>query len=370
MRFFSQLAGVLSLLLVLPVHIAAFNSLIVNTNPNIALSYLDSGAPRGVSNYPTIFAIHGMIFSNLVFQKIMDLAPSLGVRVVAVNRRPFPGSTSLTAAELNVINTGGSGADERAAQLDTRGHEIATFISNFITQFNLPRMSADGKTGGAIILGWSVGAPYALAAISAADSLPTPIKSTFSTNLRSVIVYEAAPIAIGLPTPPQNWNALVDNTIPANLQLQAFGQWLTSYFDHDISKRSLDGLSWVITSPSRTPTLYSIAAAKKLDAMQELGADAQTDLPMLFFFGDQLVASYRKAFYDANVAALFPKLKRSVLCGNKTAAFGINGFWAIQDDQKVNGPKTSVTYKMMSGTNHLGHWDDPSTVLNAIISLA
>ncbi|KAK7055271.1 Alpha/Beta hydrolase protein [Favolaschia claudopus] len=380
MRFFSHFAGVLSILLVLPSHIGAgttsikppakFNTIVVNNSPKVELSYLDTGAPPRVTNYPTIFAIHGMIFTNLVFQKLMDLAPSQGVRVVAINRRPFPGSTPFTDAELNVIYTGGSGDAERQTQLDNRGREISNFIVNFITQNRLPPISNDGKTGGAIILGWSVGAPYAMAALSSADSLPLASRVVLAAYLRSVVIYEAAPIAIGLPTPPQNWNPLVDGSIPADLQLEAFGQFITAYFDQNLAPRSLDALEWVITSPSRTPTLYTIAAAGKLDAMQRLGSDAQTDLPMLFNFGNQLLQSYRKAFYDSATAAQFPRMKKSVLCGSKTAGFGPNGFWAMQDDQKVNGPKVSVTYKMMTGTNHIGHWDDPKIVLSAIMDLS
>ncbi|KAK7055273.1 hypothetical protein R3P38DRAFT_2846113 [Favolaschia claudopus] len=363
----------LSLLLVVPSLALpsprAFKTIVVNSTTNVELSYIDSGAPAGAATYPTIFAIHGIIFSNLVFQKLMDSASSLGVRVVGINRRPFPGSTPFTDAELNVIYTGGSGTAERQAELDARGHELGTFIANFITQFNLPRLSADGKTGGAVLLGWSLGAPFALAAVSAAGSLPPATLETLSANLRSIIVYEPAPLAIGLPTPSQNWNPLVDSTIPADLQLEAFGQWVTAYFDNNIANRNLDDLAWVVTSPSHTPTLYTIAAAGKLDAMQELGADAQTDLPFIFNFASELLGSYRNALFDANTAATFPKLKRSVLCGTKTAAFGVNGFWAIQDDQAANAPQASIAYKMMDGTNHLAIWDNPTTIINTVKSL-
>jgi len=188
--------------------------------------------------------------------------------------------------------------------------------------------------------------------------------------VRSLILYEPAPVALGLPTPAQNWNPLADTTIPADLRLAAFGQWVTAYFDHpNITSRDLDSLSWVLTSTNRTPTIYGIPA-DQLKAMLRLGDDAATDRPVLFFFANQLLAAYRKAFYDAETSALFPHMKRSVLCGTNTAAFGLAGLWAVENDQAVNGPTTEVTYKMINGANHFGHWDDPEETLNAIIDLA
>ncbi|KAJ7130777.1 hypothetical protein C8R43DRAFT_1089921 [Mycena crocata] len=346
-----------------------FQTLVVNATTNVSLSYIDSGAPSTPS-YTTIFAVHGMLFTNLIFEKIIDIAPSHGVRVVAINRRHFPGSTPFTPEELNVVFTGGSGDDERDAQMEARGHEIGTFIATFVQKFHLPPLSADGKEGGSVLLGWSVGAPYQLAAIASADTLSEDTRSVLSAHVRSLILYEPAPIALGLPTPAQNWNPLVDNSIPAPLQLAAFGQWVTAYFDHQsIETRDLDSLSWVLTAPDQSPTLYGIPA-DKLGPMLRLGEDATTDLPFLFFFANQLVKAYRKAFYDGATAALFPKMKKSFLCGDRTAAFGVCGLWAVQDDQAIHGPSTKVTFKFMNGTNHFGHWDDAETVLKTFISLA
>ncbi len=73
-----------------------------------------------------------------------------------------------------------------------------------------------------------------------------------------MITAEPPSIALGLPAPTQNWTFLVDTTVPENLRLPAFGQWCTSYFDHaDIVGRDLDKLSWVLASPSRTPTFFN-----------------------------------------------------------------------------------------------------------------
>ncbi|KAJ7021455.1 hypothetical protein C8F04DRAFT_1273673 [Mycena alexandri] len=352
----------------------SFQTLVVNATTGVELSYIDSGPPAAHGPYTTIFSIHGMIFSNVVFQQMMALAPTQhytqGVRIVAINRRGFPGSTPFTPEELNVTLTGGSGDAEREVQVEARGHEIAMFIAIFIQKFDLPPFSGAGRPGGVVLFGWSVGAPFTTFAIANADTLPEATREVLRSHVRSLILYEAAPIAIGLPTPAQNWTPLVDSTIPASLQLGAFSQWVTAYFDHaSTTNKDLDSLSWVITSPSRVPTLYEIPAAQ-LTAMIQLGPAASTDLPFLFFFGNQLLSTYRKAFYDSSTATLFPNMKRAVLCGNKTAAFGIAGLWAVEADQATSSPQTEVTYEMMSGTNHLGPWDDAAKVLETVIRLA
>ncbi|KAJ7489033.1 hypothetical protein FB451DRAFT_1337031 [Mycena latifolia] len=284
----------------------AFQTLVVNDITGAELSYIDSGAPSHGS-YTTIFAL-------------IDIAPSRGVRVVALNRRSFPGSTPFTPEELNIALTGGSGDDERDVQMEARGHEIGTFIATFIKRFNLPPPSNDGKTGGAILFGWSLGSLSLLAVIGTADTMPEATRSVLSSHVRSLIVYETAPIALGLPVRAQNWNSLLDTTIPEGLRLETFGQWVTAYFDHaNISTRDLDDLSWVVSSVNRTPTIYRMPT-DKLNAL--------------------------------------------------TAAFGINGLWAVEDDQAIHGPNTKIIYKMMSETNHFGHWDDAEKTIESVNDLA
>lgn len=334
----------------------------VNTSAGVELSYIDSGAPAQPS-YITIFAIHGMIFTKEIFQRVIDLAPSKGVRFVALNRRPFPGSTLLSVEELIITETGGTDDSQREALVEARGHEIAIFIDIFIQKFKLPSISSGG---GVAFLGWSIGATFAPMAISSVDSLPQDVLSRLSDYMRSLILYEPAPTALGLPTLKQNWTFLVDNTVPENLRLAAFVQWCTSYFDHtDIVGRDLDKLSWVLASPSRAPTFFNGVPLE----IQRYGEDAATDLPFLFFFSKQILGAYRKAFLDSEV---FPNMRRSFVCGDKTCAFGIAGLWAVQDDsKKLRGAGAKeFHHKIIKGANHFVHWDDPEKALDAFLDMA
>jgi hypothetical protein len=40
------------------------------------------------------------------------------------------------------------------------------------------------------------------------------------------------------------------------------------------------------------------------------------------------------------------------LCGDRTGSFGLAGLWAVEDDEKENGGKRPITFKMIQGANH------------------
>ncbi|KAK0229916.1 hypothetical protein EDD85DRAFT_972584, partial [Armillaria nabsnona] len=342
-------------------------SLVVNSTTGVHLAYLDTGAPAHTSSYTTIFAIHGIVFTNLIFQKVMSVTSSNGVRFVAIQRHPFPGSTPFTNEELNVTLTGGSDDEERDFEIEMRGHEIASFVDIFIQNHNLPHVSDDGKSGSALLLRWSVGGAYIVAAIVSTETLPVNVQTRLGAYVWSLIVYKAAPIALGLPTHSQNWAPLVDTTMPEDLRLPAFSQWCTGYFDHGNITLSLahdlDSLSWILTTLVYVPTFYKIPV-KELDKITRYGSNVATDLPFLFFFANQLNVAYRKAFNDEGIGAIFPLLKRLFMCGDKTGAFGVSGLWAVQDDQLDNG---TVDYKLVPGGNHFMMWDNPETAFSVFM---
>ena len=169
------------------------------------LSYIDSGAPSG--DYITLFAIHGTAFTYSgsfvpvlfrsprhilieiaeVFQKIMVLAAASGVRIVALSRRDYPGSTPLSNKEKAVLN---SGTDEEKAEfLKMRGLEVSTFIKCFDREN--PISPIKGATGGFAILGWSLGNSFALAAVANLDSLSEDLQTWWGDHLRALILYGA-----------------------------------------------------------------------------------------------------------------------------------------------------------------------------------
>ncbi|KAG5718709.1 hypothetical protein E4T56_gene16592 [Termitomyces sp. T112] len=343
----------------------AFNTL--SAGPGVELSYIDSGAPASKHVYTTIVAIHGMCFSNLIFEKMLPVASQKGSRFVALNRRHYPGSTEYSSQELSIVVNGGTD-EQKDAELQARGAEISTFIDNLIQESNIPPISEDRKTGGIILLGWSLGSATALAAIASTHGLSSDARTRLGTRIKSVIFYDPAPIILGFPTPDQNWAPLVDNYIAEGLRLAAFGQWATGYFDHgDLAKRDLSALSWVLPSASRIPTFFNIPPKKYAEAAR-YGGDGFSDLPYMIHFVNQFKAAYRKVVNNPEILKILPDLTSVLLVGESSGAFAIAAMWAVEDDQEqVDGGK-ALKIILIPGINHFWHWDDPESALDGFMA--
>jgi len=100
----------------------------------------------------------------------MAVAPSNGLRFVAVTRRGYPGSTPFSDSETSVATNGT--VDEQTSFLIQRGVEFNMFIHNFSKKFGLPALSKDKTRGGFEVMGWSLGTFFALWTVSAWDALP------------------------------------------------------------------------------------------------------------------------------------------------------------------------------------------------------
>ncbi|TFK38971.1 hypothetical protein BDQ12DRAFT_698364 [Crucibulum laeve] len=313
---------------------------IVVIDTGIEIAYVDSGAPSTQSSYITIIAIHGMCFTAPVFKRVQVMASRRVVRIVALNRRKYPGSTPFTAEELAV----------KDAWLADRGHEIATFTDIFSRENSLPRISDGGEMGGIILLGWSVGVGEANAAIAYAESLPDAVRTGFTSQIRAL----GAPIMLGLPMPEKNWAPFMVESIPAELCLPAFGQWVTSYFDHgDLSTHALDVLSYVLPSTSHHGTIYSMTKAEQADIIFDR-KEVVVEGMYMFSFGTQLNFAYQRAFFDQATDKLFPGLKRSHLAGDQTASWRIAGLWVVEKEAQNRGRK-DIKCILSKGYNHFMH---------------
>ncbi|KAG6825948.1 hypothetical protein H0H92_001758, partial [Tricholoma furcatifolium] len=325
----------------------------LSAGPGIELSYLDSGTPSSsASVYTTIVAIHGMCFSNLIFERILPIACNKGARFVAPNRRQYPGSTPYSSEELDIVLTGATDV-VKESQLQQRGMEMGRFIDELILTSGLPPISADKKSGGIILLGWSLGSALALATLASAHNLPAETQVRLGSYIRSVILYDPAPIILGLPTPEQNWTPFLDTYIPEHLRLAAFAQWSTGYFDHgDLKKRDPGALSWVLPAPHQVPTVFLPRIKRTLCAADSMGL--VISLTYMIHFVGQSKAAYRKVINDPETFKLFPNLKPVLLVGGCSGAFAIARLWAVEDDQKEMGSSSSsLTIRFVQGINHM-----------------
>ncbi|KAG6867737.1 hypothetical protein C0993_011819 [Termitomyces sp. T159_Od127] len=277
----------------------------------------------------------------LIFEKMLTVASKKGTRFVALNRRDYPGSTAYRPEELHIVVSDVTD-EEKHAEFQARGIEIATFIDNFIKKNNLPPISKDQKAGGIILLGWSLGSATALSTIANARALPSD----------TVARLDPAPIVLGLPTPRESWVPLVGDHLPQGLRLAAFGQWVAGYFDHgDLAKRDLSALSWVLPSTNRVPTIFNIPTEKLAEAAR-YGDDGSNDLLYMMHFVNQFKAAYKRVVHDTETQRLFPSLEQVLLVGERSGAFAIAGMWAAEDDQKESGGHQNLKINLVPGINH------------------
>ncbi|KAI0700662.1 hypothetical protein C8T65DRAFT_657414 [Cerioporus squamosus] len=344
------------------------------------LAYCDTGAPQGThsgeQDYLTIIAIHGMVFCaregrtfvvsdatehfTAIFERIMKTSVDAGVRFVALNRRDYPGSTPLTEDDLRVLESGTD--EERAAFLRTQAVQLATFIDRYIQQNSIPAISPDRKTGGIILLGWSLGCTFGLSILSNADIYPEATRTRLALHLRTYIMFEPPTVAIGSPRPSQLWSPVIDTTLPADQRTAAFVLWVTSYFTHgDLSTRDPSVLSYWIPARTRVPSIYNMSPAEHARAVYTPPGD-KSDMLFMFFSEPAIQQTYRKACFDPAVRALFPGMKICVLSGDATSPHGLPAFWSMQDDDAKHGGGF-IEFGWVPGANHFYFWDEPKGML-------
>ena len=124
-----------------------------------------------------------------IFQKTLAEANRQGIRLIVLNRRDFPGSTSLSEDDLAPIKPAEADASKLIAFLHERALEIIGFIHAVIKELTLPVQIAQG--GAISILGWSLGSMYCFAIIDAfmAPDLPIKTKEMVKECISSVILF-------------------------------------------------------------------------------------------------------------------------------------------------------------------------------------
>ena len=140
--------------------------------------------------------------------------------------------------------------------------------------------------------------------------------------------------------------------MPQAARTSFFSHWITSYFKHgDLMTRNLNEISYIIPTPSRAPTIYTMSEAELARALYE-PAVFGSDMPFMIFSAPQIEATYRKAVFDKTVRTLVPQMKVVVFSGDATASFSIPSQWQIEDEDKAAGGGF-VTVKWVAGFNHL-----------------
>ena len=111
------------------------------------------------------------------FKKFIPLAPKFNARVVLVNRRDYPGSAPFTSEEraefarLASTPAGAPGAAEAMELImKERARELYDYLVQLVKRGGV--VPAQGKKGGLVLAGWSLGATWLSALLTHVASFP------------------------------------------------------------------------------------------------------------------------------------------------------------------------------------------------------
>lgn len=115
----------------------------------------------------------------------MPLCSADNVRLVLINRRLYAGSSAYSPAELKDLVHG------RKVFMERLGAQVGKFLLWFVEDQALPSVSVDGKTGGLVLMGWSMGCTLVLAFLGHPEAIQNSTYTELETYLRKVVLFGA-----------------------------------------------------------------------------------------------------------------------------------------------------------------------------------
>jgi hypothetical protein len=150
------------------------------------------------------------------FHKLLPFGAKDNIRLVIVNRRDYVGSTKYTDDNLKDLNEG------KAAFMERLGAEVAHLLIWFAETHKIPKISADGKSGGISVMGWSIGTATPMALLAYPDFIGKDTCAKLEPYFRQLILYGmfsdhiSDPIQLSVPQTPRSFPSVM--TAPRGLQ--------------------------------------------------------------------------------------------------------------------------------------------------------
>ncbi|KAK0184465.1 hypothetical protein F5146DRAFT_1228636 [Armillaria mellea] len=278
------------------------------------LFFTDSGPVAGSTDYTTVVIFHGSAFTGHTFHKLLPMAAENNLRLVILNRRDYAGST-------------------KQEFLQRLGSESAYFLTWFVKTNDIPKIGADGKSGGLATIGWSLGTTTPLAILSHPEVIP---KETYD----AVAHFSSDPphLAFGYDQPPEGYNPFTDPELKTAEEIFAnFGYWRGA-------RPSIENMT-----PDDMKVTFDGEAAGRME------------FPMYF---PPMQPTIRKqtetALYDEEaIKKILPKLEIVHQFCTATNWYCVWGFFGNEGF----APKRPIRFIEIPGANHFVHWDDPKAYM-------
>ncbi|TFK38672.1 hypothetical protein BDQ12DRAFT_735341 [Crucibulum laeve] len=321
--------------------------------------YTDSGAPSSAV-YRTFIIIHGHTFHSGAFQRLLPLAAAQSLRVICVNRREYPGTTSFTTEELRVFAEGSE--KERALLIEQQGIDLGLFVDAVIQKCALP------KEGEITLAAWSLGNAFLISILASVNLLPTESKERLQAYVKTAILWDPPSHTLGIKSPPGSYVPLWDEALAPEARGPAFGVWAASYWKHgDIFSRNFDQLEHRIPDLSKKPSTDNMTHEELLSLTDFVpGGKCETILcePE---FANVLMNQTQKALFDPEVRKTWSRAEFWNMYSDSNPWNVVYASWILEE--MVKAAKTVqplLKFKVNEGANHFLMWDEPEKALHAL----
>ncbi|OSD05350.1 hypothetical protein PYCCODRAFT_1475403 [Trametes coccinea BRFM310] len=351
----------------------------------------DSGEPVGHdSNYTTIVIVHGLVWHGATFAKLRPIARARGVRVIALNRRDYPGARPYTSEERALLPsipqdlkppTAGDGTPLGAEGLDSyvrqRAHELYECLQALVEERNIPPFSPASKKGGIVLVGWSLGCTWISGLLAHVSSFPAG-HARLQAYIRRVIWQDPLSHILGYAPPARDpYVPTMNTSLEPQERMRVFTQWITSYFSHK-HLDSEDGLERRTALRYPPSTFDAMSENDRRSTMHASpGAPGGSDWDLLF--GSCLLGTVR----NLRKGALYPpradakaedwgNIELRVLWGDRSV-------WAVPyaithlrqelaHADREGRDRRPVSVMRLRGANHFAHWGHPEQTLEAYLA--
>ncbi|KAI9436609.1 alpha/beta-hydrolase [Lactarius indigo] len=322
-------------------------------------AFLDTGAPSlHQKDYVTLVIVHGRGLTADFFARLLPLAGKLRARVVAINRRDYPGSAPLSEEDrvllLSTIDDTPAAIENTDRYMRARAGELYDFLTHII------------------LTGWSLGTSFVLSFFAHAPSFDSESRG-ISQYIRRVIAYDPPYVAMNYPLPDGYYTPLNDPSTPSEKGIKMFPLLVTGYYAHGDTLETLS-LCDALDEPSPTIVRVSpedIASVAHhppttLDGPDTIVLDSGLDRGVLSRLREDAL------FAPQHAEIPWPDVEfRYVWCDRSVWLMPL-GAWSFsaeieqaRKDGKHIGKHSVVR---MRGANHCAHWDEPERTLKLLLS--
>jgi len=322
------------------------------------LFFTDSGPVESSIDYTTLVIYHGSAFTGHTFHKLLPFGAAHNIRLVILNRRDYAGSTKYTDENLKDLNAGDKSFLERLAL------EVKHFLLWFADTQNIPRITADRKSGGFAVMGWSMGIATPLSILGYPDIIGNESYKKLEPYFRQLILYDPPFLSFGYDQPPEGYNPFTDPDLPTPEAIfENFKYWVAGYYNHpDLPSRSIHGLNF--DKRGTRPSVDNMTEEETAVNFDPVAA-ARTEFPMFFNpMQPTLKVQAQTCLFDEKLASrVFPQLEVVYIFCAKTPWYCAWGMIETEKQYKEHlkaGHKVRpIRFLEIEGGNHFVHWDDP-----------